>query len=402
MSDDKSQEVEKPLIRRICILSLFAATWIFYSWTARSDGKPFVFDNVTRDYYNMLTDGLQSGRLDLLVAPDPKLLQLSDPYDPEQNAPYRLHDASLYRGKYYLYFGVSPAVFALLPFRLVTGLRLPENFAVAIFLFGGLVFSYLLFRFIIHRFAPATPKYFSYLAIVIFGFCNFAPFILRRPMFYELAIAAGYCFYFTSAYCLITGVLRPQRSYSLLVLGGTTLGLAVGARPNYLFAAIATLSALTYVLLASSGARVAQLKSVLVVMLPFSCVITSLLAYNYVRFDRFSEFGQKYILTGFRPGKFMSSKYFFDNFNAYILSPARIDRHFPFFHLRNQPSPLYSFAYGEPVGGVLPTAPFACAMLGLLPLWKFSRRAHLKDSLGALVLLATLFCLNGSVMVLFL
>ena len=39
----------------------------------------------------------------LPVEPDPHLLALPNPYRP--NAPYRLHDASLYKGKYYLDFG---------------------------------------------------------------------------------------------------------------------------------------------------------------------------------------------------------------------------------------------------------------------------------------------------------
>ena len=40
--------------------------------------------------------------------PHPALLAMADPYDPVANAPYRVHDMTLYKGHYYLYFGVSP------------------------------------------------------------------------------------------------------------------------------------------------------------------------------------------------------------------------------------------------------------------------------------------------------
>ena len=171
------------MIRKVCVLALFALTWIFYSWTARSDGKPFVFERRSNDYYNLLTDGFLAGHLYLPVTPDPRLLQTPDPYDPAQNEPYRMQDVALYRGKFYLYFGPAPAVTLLLPFRLIAKYRLPEKLAVVIFAFAGLIASYWSFQFIIRRFAPKTPGYFSVVAVFLFGFCNFAPFILRRPAF---------------------------------------------------------------------------------------------------------------------------------------------------------------------------------------------------------------------------
>ena len=37
------------------------------------------------------------------ISPDPALLRTADPYDLDQNAPYRKHDVSLYNGKFYLF-----------------------------------------------------------------------------------------------------------------------------------------------------------------------------------------------------------------------------------------------------------------------------------------------------------
>jgi hypothetical protein len=69
-------------------------------------------------HYEYLAEGFLRGHTYLPVEPDPRLLQLSDPYDPVANRPYRLWDASLYHGRYYLYYGPAPAITLMLPWRL--------------------------------------------------------------------------------------------------------------------------------------------------------------------------------------------------------------------------------------------------------------------------------------------
>src|SRR5215471_15087803 len=76
----------------------------FYLWTA-SSGLPFAVGRPQEGFYNLLTRALLRGQLHLPVEPRPEMFELQEPYDPGKNAPYRFHDASLYRGKYYLYFG---------------------------------------------------------------------------------------------------------------------------------------------------------------------------------------------------------------------------------------------------------------------------------------------------------
>ena len=392
------------MIRKACVLALFALTWIFYSWTARSDGKPFVFERRSNDYYNLLADGFLEGHLYLPVTPDPRLLQTPDPYDPAQNEPYRMQDVAFYRGKFYLYFGPAPVVTLLLPFRLIANYRLPERLAVVIFAFAGLVASYWSFQFIIRRFAPKTPEYFSIVAVFLFGFCNFAPFILRRPAFYELAITSGYFYFFASVYLLLTGLFGERISNWRLVAAAVCLGLTLASRPNYVVAVLVALGAAGSVLLWGDSTRTpARFKQLLALGLPFSVLVMILATYNYLRFDNIFEFGQHLQLEGLRMGKFFSSAYFMHNFRAYLLSAAHIDRHFPFFHLRTQRTQLYSVDYGEPVGGVLLTAPLLALVFVLFPVWVLliRDRTHFKHS-RPLVILATLFGLNGFLMLLLL
>ena len=86
-----------------------------------------------------------------------------------------------------------------------------------------------------------------------------------------------------------------------------------------------------------------------------------------------------------------------------MLAASRIDRHFPFFHLIRQRAQIYSVDYGEPVGGVLATAPLTVLVLLLIPVWALRSRArNLIDRYRPLVILATLFGVNGLLMVVFL
>ena len=109
----------------------------YYLWTASSSGDPFAFSEHDPSYYNQLGDGLLNGHLHLLTKPSPQLLHLANPYDPASNAPYAFHDASLYHGKYYLYWGPVPAVLLYLPFRLLSLGEMPDSLAAALFAFVG-------------------------------------------------------------------------------------------------------------------------------------------------------------------------------------------------------------------------------------------------------------------------
>jgi len=133
----------------------------FYSWTAATSAESFPTELslAGRDYYNHLTDALLRGRAALLVEPPPGLLALQDPYDPAQYAAFAPpHDMSLFDGRYYVYWGPTPAVTLFLPARLLLlGNDLPERAALVIFSFAGLLVSLALLRSAARRLLPGTP-----------------------------------------------------------------------------------------------------------------------------------------------------------------------------------------------------------------------------------------------------
>ena len=110
----------------------YGATWLvvwgsiawLFAWTA--SGGTYRFQSASVPYYDLLADAFLAGQFHLLIAPRPELLALANPYDPVLNGPLRLPDASLYNGKYYLYFGPVPGLIHA-GWKLLTGWRLEEG-----------------------------------------------------------------------------------------------------------------------------------------------------------------------------------------------------------------------------------------------------------------------------------
>ncbi len=97
-----------------------------YAGTAHSGFWESLSLNPAESYYNLLVQGFRAGQLSLNKDAPPGLTQLADPYDPVANARYRgafyqLHDLSYYRGKLYVYFGVTPALLLFWPYVALTG-----------------------------------------------------------------------------------------------------------------------------------------------------------------------------------------------------------------------------------------------------------------------------------------
>jgi hypothetical protein len=308
-----------------------------------------------------------------------------------------LHDIVLYNGKYYTYWGPVPALVLFMPYRIIFGTSLPENLAVPLFCFGGLVWSILLLRFLVKTFFPKIPFWMYFAAIVCFSFSNTAPFILRRPAVYEVAISSGYFFLLGGLYWLLSGGLQSESRPGRLLLGSLFLGLAVGSRPHLVFAAIFPL--LLWLKFFKEHYPLYRLKEALIEGLylfgPF-LVCTGLLAlYNHLRFDSWTELGSRYQLAAiympthsfFGLSRILPGLYF------YFLAPAQISLEFPFFHLA--PSYPWSLPEGyyppEAVAGVLANIPFI-NILFLSPLVSpkklVSSKPYLSSTLTFFVLLA--------------
>ena len=284
---------------------LFVAVASFHFTAAWVGGPAPNWHGQTSEYYPLLADAFLAGQTNLLVQPSAELLALPDPYDPAANAQFRLHDASLYRGKYYLYFGPTPAIVLFLPYKVLTGSQLPTRIAVALFCAVGFGCSCALFFLLARREKWDCPPWFGSAAVLSLGTAPAVAFLLTRPSFYEVAIGAGYGFamagFLLTAHGLGSpGLLagagasgRDSPRTASLVGAGLCFGLAAGCRPNFALLAI-LMAGLVAFRIRSHKMRV------LAFVGPVVLCGALLAGYNYVRFQNPFEFGISYTLLANR------------------------------------------------------------------------------------------------------
>ena len=313
-------------------------------------------------YYNLMTDAFESGSLSLLVKPSKELLALKDPYDPAQNGSYRLHDASLYKGSYYLYFGPVPAIVLFAPLDIIFHVRLDQSTAVAVFLCLGFISSTLLLWFLLNKIRPPVPFWMFITGITALGLSNAAPFLLMRPDVYEVAIACGYFLGMTGLYLVLSGIYGSRVGWSRITTGSLCCGLAFGARPSYVvFALLLPLAAVAIINEHKLRWMSREaLFSALLLCLPFGICVLGLFTYNYARFGNPFEYGNHYQLAAIHPKDYplFRPDLFFSRLNRYLFYRYNIDGTFPFFHL---PRGTY---FGEPEAGSILMTPVVCLGLG--------------------------------------
>jgi hypothetical protein len=141
-------------------------------------------------------------------------------------------DFSLYRGKFYLYWGPVPALLLatmeLFSSEPVSDFILAFAFSVGIFLMQ----SSLLLA-VWDRYFYALPKWVLHLSILLAG--SALPIALLRhyddyARIYEAAIAGGQFFLMSGLWMAFTAIARPSIPNWRLVLAGSLWTLAIGTR----------------------------------------------------------------------------------------------------------------------------------------------------------------------------
>ncbi len=213
--------------------ALAAVGWFYYGTVASVGGFGPAGEE---DYYNLLVRGYRNGHLYLDRAPAPEMLTLADPYDPVQNAPYRLPDATYFRGHYYLYFGAAPALLLMWPAAALAGKDMPTSAAVFCFCVLGFFAASALWLAIRRRYFPASAAWTAVAGILVLGLATHVLALARRPTIYELPIAAGYAFTML-ALGAVYRAMHGRRPVLALGAAGLCLGLAAASRPPALLGA---------------------------------------------------------------------------------------------------------------------------------------------------------------------
>jgi len=365
-----------------------------YAWSATSGMIEFCGSNAKNTYYNLLVQGFRDGQLNLKTEVPPGLTQLADPYDPTANVPYRwiyghpLHDASYYKGKLYLYFGITPALVLFWPYVALTGHYLWHKDAVMIFFSVGFLIGTGLLLAVWRRYFAGVSFWIVVAGVMALGLANFTPGILERCDVYEVAVSCGYAMTLL-ALAGIWGALQDGRHpWRWLAAASLAYGLALGARPSLLFGAVILLMPVAQAW--RQKQRVWPL--LMAAIVPMGLVGLGLMIYNILRFDNPLEFGQHYQLSAYRPdapGQF-SPRYLWFNFQVGFLEPARWSGHFPFVSDIKAPTLPKGATDTEHPFGVLTNIPLVWLALAVPLVWRgrsVEERSTLRWFLGAVALL---------------
>ncbi|HVW21309.1 MAG TPA: hypothetical protein VHC86_08845 [Opitutaceae bacterium] len=334
----------------------------FQGWTAFGTGSHPLFDGRQTDYYNLLAHSLRHGHLYLPIQPDPRLVAAADPYNPARRPPgVIVHDASYFRGRYYIYFGVSPVVTLVLPWQLLTGHDLPGVYQTFFFTGLGFLAASLTWLALRRRYFPASGWGTMVAGIAVFGLAVMTHAVLRRSSMWEQAIAGGYGFAMLGVACLY-GALHGERRGRWMAGAGAALALAIGARPTYAAGGAALAVPVLWAWLKDGGWAGREWRRMVAgAALGGAPIVASLLWYNWARFGDPLQFGGHYQVNAayeFAAPHFRLS-YVPYNLRAYFVAGGRWARYFPFLELgRGVPAPpgFYGVEYVYGIFAVLPVA----------------------------------------------
>jgi len=283
------------------VLAVFAGSWTYF-WTALQYPNT-CFSREPSGYYGLLTAGFRAGHLYAAIDPRPGLLALKDPYDPVANAPYRVHDMSLWKGRYYVYFGVTPVLILFWPLVALTGYYPTESFAVGLFAFIGFAAAAGVLVALRRRYYPEAPAWVLIAGVLCMAFATPLAVLAQRAQFYQVPIAGAFCLHMLTLAALYGALHSRTRSLLLLALASLLFGLTIGARPNYLPDGVVLVMTWAWLLLrCQSEPRPwgwGKFFGTTFTAFGPACVCgCGLLLYNWLRFGSVTEFGVRYVLAG--------------------------------------------------------------------------------------------------------
>lgn len=321
-----------------------------------------------RDYYWMLAQAFQKGQTSLLVKPSPELLKLSNPYDLSQRKGIDyLWDTTLYKGKYYLYWGPVPAVFAIL-MSLVTRQPVSDAWLVFLFVTGTVLFSALLLRKLYQD--DRFPGWVFWGGVLASAVNIPLIWLFTHPAYYEASIAGGQ-FFMMAGFFFLYLAFRPSRISTWCVFfSALAFGLAGGTRlsllPSVIFLAFLIL---LRVYLKQDRHLRASTPAFAAALIPLAVIALFLMAYNYDRFGSIFEFGHRYQLTGLAMTENYrdqtSIHYVVPSLYSYFFRPPSVSGQFPFITvpaIKEKMWPVFinppeNYYYAEPLAGLLFVVP---------------------------------------------
>lgn len=337
--------------------------------------------------YNKLAEALIDGQLHLEEVPPEELVNMDNPYDRTERARVlneagiksgqQPWDVAYYNGKYYVYFGVLPAIIFYVPFNLM-GVPFPNFMGVVLFSWLLIAGVFLLYREFIKHYEKKVP-YLLYLLLAITTVVSGGViYMIKRPDFYSVPIMGGLAFSVMGYYFWLSakgkdGVLNSTR----LMIGSIFMACVIALRPNLVF-----YSCGAFVIFWNSVFRDRELlsltsrlkdekyrglKNTLMFCAPYIIIGGLVMAYNMARFGSPFEFGAAYNLTlsdmtlrGFEVDRWNLGIF------EYLFRPPTITSEFPFITPSVAKTAYIGYTSCEKMyGGIFATHAILWALFGL-------------------------------------
>ncbi len=286
------------LVLSILVVCFLAVMW---SLSSHSTEKACVAKETGDMYSQGLTDALLSGQLNLHTELSERLQSLDNPYDLTERMEKGLvrdedyiMDAAYYGGKYYVYFGIVPALL-FVPFKWITGMYLSVEFVTFLFMAVYIVFMDLLFIKAVKKILPGTSFGMYITGLLMLNAGSMALCFVSRAKFYEMVYAVGFALSAIGLYQLFSAFWKEKKNSVQIFFGGLCLALAVGCRPTMILYSALLIPEIIRQLWRKLLKR--KLLNAILLAVPYVLVAFVLMWYNYARFGNIFDFGQNYQLT---------------------------------------------------------------------------------------------------------
>lgn len=299
-------------IMALSLLLFLVVAWVLYSNSVETetveviDGQKSFNNGGNYDEYVELTEALIEGKTYISEEPSDEILSLDNPYDLsereghdlEGNVDYRW-DHALYNGRYYIYYGIVPAILLFVPFKLLTGHYLTTGFAAFLFFVVYIVFlNLIVYEILPHILSDISFGSFWLSTLTMDAAACVLP-VATRLQFYELTYASMLAF-IAVGFFILCRWWYGSRTWIKLFSGSLCMGLAVGCRPTAVFYSFLLVPFILKELVQNkrNGEHLGRfVRKIAPMAVAYVIVALPLMYYNYIRFGSIVEFGQSYQLT---------------------------------------------------------------------------------------------------------
>ena len=322
---------------RIAIASLMAAVLVLtsYVWFIQLNQRSAAREY---DYYIELAKGFKDGNLYLADTPSAALLALNNPYDyfqrREMNVDDFPWDVSLYKNRFYIYWGPVPALLVSILSR--DQLSRTGDFHLAlVFACGLFIYSALLIANFWHRSLQNTPAWLLGLLLTVVGISAPLTIMLKGAKVYEAAIFGCQFFLVGGCFWAYSSFYGDKPVIWKLALASAHWALAAGTRiivlPAVLFCAFFTVVYIVKVFKIDAANMRLTLFAAGTVPLAFAGL--GLAWYNWARYDSIFEFGLTYQLANIDYTNFQNVftlQRIPQNLSLYFFHPLKVVSRFPY------------------------------------------------------------------------